>query len=231
MPVLDGDKRKKKMKDEELLARCARIATSTWADALDVCGLSGVVEGIERRGGQGRRAGFAATARHVAGQLGDFPRGDFAVGRLVAATGPETVLMVDVGGARISTFGGIASLAASRRGAAAVVIDGACRDTDEIQATGLWLASRHVTPLTGKTRLRLQEMGGEITIGGVTVRQGDLVIVDDTGIVVVPRDHATRVLEAAEKALAVDERVEKGIRDGMTFAEAAAAADYIPMST
>lgn len=216
--------------DQELLARCAAIGTSTWADAMDTLGIAGVVQGIERRGGQGRIAGFAVTARHVWGGLGDFDRADFAVGRLVAATGPGRVLMVDAGGTCISTFGGIASLAASRRQATAVVIDGACRDVDEIRATGLWLASRHVTPLTGKTRLRLQAMGDPVTIGGVQVAEGDLVVGDDTGLIAVPRARLQDVLAAAKHALEVDERVERGIRDGLSFAEAAAAANYIPAS-
>ncbi|WAI82088.1 MULTISPECIES: RraA family protein [Achromobacter] len=214
--------------EQDLLARCATIGTSTWADAMDALGIAGVVQGIARRGGQGRIAGFAVTARHVWGGLGDFDRADFAVGRLVAATGPGRVLMVDAGGTCISTFGGIASLAASRRQATAVVIDGACRDVDEIQATGLWLASRHITPLTGKTRLRLQAMGEPVTIGQVRVAEGDLVVGDDTGLVVVPRERLEAVLAAAQEALAVDERVEQGIRDGLSFADAAAAANYIP---
>lgn len=216
--------------EQALLARCAAIATSTWSDAMDTLGIAGVVQGIPRRGGQGRMAGFAVTARHVWGGLGDFDRADFAVGRLVAATGPGRVLMVDAGGTCISTFGGIASMAASRRAATAVVIDGACRDVDEIAATGLWLASRHVTPLTGKTRLKLQAMGEPVTIGGVPVAEGDLVVGDDTGLVVVPRARLQEVLAAAEEALAVDGRVEQGIRDGLSFAEAAAAANYIPAS-
>lgn len=214
--------------EQDLLARCAAIGTSTWADAMDALGIAGVVQGIARRSGQGRIAGFAVTARHVWGGLGDFDRADFAVGRLVAATGPGRVLMVDAGGTCISTFGGIASLAASRRQATAVVIDGACRDVDEIQATGLWLASRHVTPLTGKTRLRLQAMGEPVTIGQLRVAEGDLVVGDDTGLVVVPRERLEAVLAAAQEALAVDKRVEQGIRDGLSFADAAAAANYIP---
>ena len=214
--------------EKDLLARCGRIGASTWSDALDTFGIAGVVQGIPRRSGEGRIIGFATTARHTWGPLGDFDRADFAVGKLVAATGPGRVLMVDVGGAAISTFGGIASLAAKLREATAVVIDGACRDVDEIRAAGLWLASRWVTPVTGKTRLKLQEIGEPVTIGGVSVSEGDLVIGDDTGIVVVPRAELQRVLAEAERILEVDYAVEKGVKDGKTFGEAAAAANYIP---
>jgi regulator of RNase E activity RraA len=214
--------------EKELLARCAKIGTSTWSDALDAFGIDGVVQGIPRRSGEGRIIGFATTARHTWGPLGSFDRADFAVGKLVAATGPGRVLMVDVGGAAISTFGGIASLAAKLREATAVVIDGGCRDVDEIQAARLWLASRWVTPVTGKTRLKLQALGEPVTIGGVPVNEGDLVSGDDTGIVVVPRAELQRVLAQAERILDVDHAVEKGVKEGQTFSEAAAAANYIP---
>lgn len=215
--------------DKALLERCGRMGSSTWSDALDACGIAGVVQGIPRRSGEGVAVGFAETARHEWGPLGDFDRADFAVGRLVAATGPGRVLMVDVGGAAISTFGGIASLAAAGRQATAVVIDGGCRDTDEIRATGLTLAARWVTPTTGKTRLKLQAMGEPVTIGGISVKEGDLVVVDDTGVVVVPRQELPRVLTEAERILGVDHAVEKGVRSGKTFAEAAADANYIPL--
>jgi regulator of RNase E activity RraA len=214
--------------DENLLAHCAAIASSTWSDALDTLEIAGVVQGITRRAGGGRIAGFAVTARHRTGVLHAFDKSDFAVGRLVDATGPGRVLMVDAAGTAISTFGGIASLAASMRGATAVIIDGACRDVDEIIAAGLWLASRHVTPTTGKTRLKLEDMGKPVTIGGIAVCAGDLVVGDDSGIVVVPRARLDEVLAAAERALAVDEDVEKSVRGGMSFADAAAATGYIP---
>src|SRR5262249_25029464 len=106
--------------------------------------------------------------------------------------------------------------------------DGGCRDLDEIQGTGLWLASRWVTPVTGKTRLKLQALGEQVTIGGVTVSEGDLVLGDSTGIVVVPRADVARALEAAERILEIDLTVEHAIREGKTFGEAAATANYIP---
>jgi regulator of RNase E activity RraA len=147
------------MDSAELLQRCKAIGTSTWSDALDACGISGVVRGFAQRSGSGRFAGFAVTARESAGALGSFPRAEFGVGKMIAAVGPGQVLMADVSGAEISTFGGLAALATQQRGAAAVVIDGGCRDVEELRATGLWLASRFVTPTTGKTRLKLESIG------------------------------------------------------------------------
>ena len=214
--------------EQKLLARCAAIGVSSWSDALDELAIHGVLQGITQRSGSGRMCGFAVTARQLSGRLGDFEKSDFAVGPLVAVAGPGKVLMVDVGGAPISTLGGLASLAASKQGASGVVIDGACRDVDEIRATNLWLASRWVVPTTGKRRLKLQPLGGTVSVGGIQVSQGDLVVGDDTGIVVVPRARLLEVLEQAERIVAIDERVEERIRAGESFGSAAAAAGYLP---
>jgi regulator of RNase E activity RraA len=215
------------MDTAQLLQRCKAIGTSTWSDALDQCGISGVVRGLVQRSGRGRFAGFAVTARERAGTLGSFPRAEFGVGKMIATIESGDVLMADVGGADISTFGGLAALATRKREAAAVVIDGGCRDVEEIRASGLWLASRSVTPITGKTRLKLEALGEPVTIGGIAVKPGDLVAGDDTGIVVIPRGDLARVIEAAERMLATDAAVERALHAGKSFSEAAAAANYI----
>jgi len=215
------------MEMDEIVQRCQTIGTSTWSDALDQCGIASVVRGLVQRSGRGRFAGFAVTARERAGALGSFPRAEFGVGKMIAAIGPGDVLMADVGGADVSTFGGLAALATRKCGAAAVVIDGACRDIEEIRAADLWLASRSVTPTTGKTRLKLEALGEPVTIGGIAVRPGDLVVGDDTGIVVIPRGDLARVLETAERMLATDAALEQALHAGKSFSEAAAAANYI----
>jgi len=213
--------------DNHLLARCERIATSTWSDALDELAVEGVVAGISQRSGRGRFAAYAVTAREVAGPLRTFARKEFAVGDLIASVGPGQALVVDAGGAPISTFGGLAALAASLRGAAAVVIDGGCRDIEEIRATNLWLGSRVVTPTSGKTRIRVESIGEPVHLGGVLVRTGDLVVGDETGIVIVPRAQIAAVFAKAEAIVEKDRMIEAALRAGKSFSEAAAAADYI----
>jgi regulator of RNase E activity RraA len=92
------------MTDDHLLSRCGRIATSTWSDALDELAIKGVVTGLSQRSGNGRFAGYAVTAREVAGPLQAFARREFAVGSLIASVGPGQVVVVDAGGAEVSTF-------------------------------------------------------------------------------------------------------------------------------
>jgi len=210
-----------------LLKRCMSVGVSTWSDALDSSGLASVMTGLQQRSGSQRFAGFAVTARETAGDVGMFERREFGIGSIIAAVNAGEVLVIDLGGAPVSTMGGLAALAAKKRAAAAVIIDGGCRDVEEIQATGLWVASRYVTPVTGKTRLRLEGINLPVQVGGVQVRPGDLIAGDPTGLVAVPRSELERVLAKAEQMLATDRIMEREMEAGSSFAEAAAKADYI----
>lgn len=212
---------------DALLALCQGIGTSAWSDALDECEVEGVVRGLTKRAGPERFAGYARTAVIRAGVKGDFKKTDFGLGKVLDSVRRGEVLVIDLNGADISAFGGMAALAARQQGVRAVVIDGGCRDLGEIQASGLWLASRHVTPTTGSTRIRTESIGEPASIGGIVVHTGDLIVGDDTGLVVIPAAKIARVLEAVRKKLAVDAILESEIRAGRTFAEAAAIAKYM----
>jgi regulator of RNase E activity RraA len=203
-----------------LLARCARLGSATWSDALDELGLQGVVSGLIKRSGEGRCAGFAATARGEVSELGTFKGPEFGLDRMLASAGPTQVLVVELGGAEVSSMGGIGALSAKLRGIEGVIIDGGCRDAQDIQATGLWVASRFITPRTGKRRVKLGYFGEPARLGGVIVRKDDLVVADDTGIVVVPQDRILDVLALAEQMDASDARKEQALRSGQSLTQA-----------
>ncbi len=204
------------------LDRAKKLATATLGDALDAHGIAGVMSGIARRSGSGRIAGYAQTMLEQVGPFGSFEFKDFAVGGAFDATTQDSVLVVDMGAADVSTFGGLAALTLTLRKAAGAVIDGGCRDLEEIANLGLTVASRFVTPRTGKGRLRVVSRGEPVTCGGVCVREGDLIIVDDTGCVAIPQDRIAAVLQTAEDLDQRDAILAGHLRDGGSFAQAAA---------
>jgi len=208
--------------DDLLLARCRRIATSTWSDALDQLSIGGAVQGLTVRNGSARIAGRAITVREEVGPLGAYPVEAFAVGRIIEAITTGCVLVIDMGGAAVSTLGGLAAQAALARGVAGVLIDGGCRDIEEIRTGALWLASRHVTPVSGKRRVRVTSINEPVRLGGVDVSHGDYVIADLTGIVVVPAPHIEEVLALAEHLESQDRRFREALDAGRAFAEIAA---------
>lgn len=185
------------------------ISTATWSDALDVLGVEGVLDGIVRRTGRRRAVGTVVTVLEDVAEIGGYSADDLDIPKIIDATGPGDILVVSVGaGARISTFGGIAALRASAHGVEGVIIDGACRDIEEIEETGLCVASRHVSPRSGRGRLRVAGMRVDLAVSGVQVRSGDLCVSDATGTVVIP---SQLIDEAASLALEL-EAIDAGAR-------------------
>lgn len=99
----------------------------------------------------------------------------------------------------VSVLGGLAAAAAVEHGLGGIVVDGAVRDVDQIEQTGLALWSRSVTPRSGKSRMEAISINGAVRCGDVQVQAGDLVVADQTGVCFIPVDIApsvaARVLE------------------------------------
>lgn len=202
---------------DRLVTRARVLASSTWSDALDRLGLNGVMRGLSWRAGGSPIVGRAVTVREEVGTLSQFAVDDFDMGRILRAAATDDVLVIDMGGAAVSTFGGLAARAAIARGIAGVVIDGACRDLEEIRASTMRLWSRHVAPTSGKGRVRLAELNAPITCGGVTVYPGDVIVADETGVIAIPAQHFADALEIAEELGAHDRRFEAALASGADF--------------
>ena len=105
-----------------------------------------------------------------------------------AAEQAETgsVIVVDgVGASGRALWGGNMSKLALERGVAGVVVDGAVRDVDEIEAFGFAVFAAAIVPMPPR-REQTGEMGVPVTCGGLTVNPGDFVYGDADGVVVVP---------------------------------------------
>jgi regulator of RNase E activity RraA len=206
----------------DLLARCRAIATSTWSDALDQLGIPAVSEGLAVRSGSGSIAGTAVTVREMAGELGAYPTTAFKPSMFLEAAGPGSVIVIDIGGGLVSSCGGLVAQAAQQQGVVGILVDGGCRDLADIRATGLWVASRHVTPVSGRGRVRIDAINVPVTIGGIRIVPGDYIVGDETGVICIPSARVGEALEIAEELSVKDTRFSNALREGHTFAAASA---------
>lgn len=207
---------------DPLLAAYAALATPTIANALDDVGFEGVCQGLTQIVPGTRAVGRAVTVRHVVGARGDFTSADFKVGHMIDAARPGDVIVVDMGGHAVSTWGGLATLAATVKGLGGLIVDGGVRDREEMLEHRLPVFARHMTPLTGRTRLQMVAIGEPIRCGGVRVRAGDIVVADGSGVIVVPIEHAAKVAELAARYTKDDHAAEADLRAGLSFREAMA---------
>ncbi len=90
------------------------------------------------------------------------------------------------------------------RGAVGVVTSGGARDTDEIIKEKIPLYFRGAGRGIRPGRNEVESVNRPVTLGGVLVRPGDVVVGDGDGVVVVPRDHAEAVARAARAVLEED---------------------------
>ncbi len=123
---------------------------------------------------------------------------------LEAPPAPGTVLVVAGGStSRTATIGGLMALEMQNAGIAGLVTDGLVRDSREIRESGFAVWCRGVTP-TASHKNGPALIGGSVSIGGTVIRDGDLVIADDDGVVIWPQEHIAALLTRAEAKLQQD---------------------------
>lgn len=208
--------------EDDIIERLRTLNTPTLANVLDDLDFEGVLSGIQAVAPGLRGVGRAVTAREITGPKGSFPVDDFRVGDIIEAAGPGDIIVINNGGHAISTWGGMASYAAKLKGVSGLVIDGACRDREEIVELAFPTFSRHVVPTPGKTRIKVEAIGETIVCGGVRVRPGDVIVADGSGVVVVPAQAAAEVAEQASRFATDDQQAMKEMDAGLTFREALA---------
>lgn len=205
---------------DEVLQGFTTLATPTIANALDDVAFEGVMEGLAQIVPGTRCAGRAVTVREITGRRGDFTSEDFKVGQIIDAARRGDILVIDNAGRRVSTFGGLATLAAKTKGIAGLIADGGVRDREEMVEHGFPVFARHLTPLTGRTRLAITDINETINCGGVRVRAGDVIVADGSGVVCIPAEHAARVAELAQQYARDDQLAAAELAKGLTFSQA-----------
>jgi regulator of RNase E activity RraA len=209
--------------DPGLVAALGRLATGTLANALDAVGATNSILPTIKSVAPGMRcAGTAVTIRETVGPVGTYESKDFAVGALIDAAEAGDIIVVEGGGLPISTWGGMATCAAVEKGIAGLVVDGGVRDLEEIIEFGLPVFARHLAPTTGRTRLKVEAINYAITVDGIHIEPGDVIVADGTGVVVVPIGHIDEVLALAEAFDRDDGQAVEDLKNGLSFSEAMA---------
>jgi 4-hydroxy-4-methyl-2-oxoglutarate aldolase len=199
--------------------------TGMASDAMDELGIAGTVPAALLRPADPsvRLVGRALTVRNIAATAPVADKVKAGVSGLaeieahnLAEPGDVLVLQgVDL----ISNMGGISATIGRRQGELGAIVDGAVRDVDHSRAIGYAVWSRSVSPITGKWRIETVAINQPVTICGVTVNPGDLVLADETGVCFIPRERAAEVLQTAQRNAATERLREERIAAGAPITE------------
>ena len=133
----------------------------------------------------------------------------------------DSVVVVDnAGSTECTTWGGLLTSVALRRGIAGTVIHGSARDIREIREQGYPLFTTAVRMVSGKNRVELATTGEEMLIGEVRVRAGDVVVADDNGAIAIPVELVEDVIARAEKVERTEELIAQAASGGIRLDEA-----------
>ena len=130
---------------------------------------------------------------------------NLSVRKVMEAPPAAGTVLVAAGGSasRTATIGGLMALEMQNAGITGLVTDGLVRDAQEIRASGFSVWCRGVTP-TASHKNGPALVGGTVSIGGTVIRDGDLVIADDDGVVIWPQERISELLSRAEARLRQD---------------------------
>ena len=103
---------------------------------------------------------------------------------------------------------------------AGIVLDGPIRDIDEIADLKFPVYLGSTSPVKSARFMETVDTDVPVFIGGVQICPEDLILMDRTGVAVVPSAHLKEVLEEAKKIKAKEDRIEDLVRVGMSLNEA-----------
>lgn len=126
-----------------------------------------------------------------------------------------------------SYIGDIQATTAKRNGCLGLCIDGYIRDSRGLNDLSLPIYARGARP-NAPTK---QEVGGinvPISIGGLTIHNGDIAVADEDGLVVIPYRLAEKTIHLAEQKEEADRKRLSAVMD-FDFSAADNAGDYVPI--
>jgi 4-hydroxy-4-methyl-2-oxoglutarate aldolase len=126
----------------------------------------------------------------------------------VAEAEPGEVLVLTMPEPRpIALVGDLLATQMKGRGVAAVLVDAAVRDVEELRELGLPIWA-HWVRVSGADKKVPGTISEPVDVGGATIRQGDVVVLDGDGVAVIDRERVDDVLAAARERAAkeVDKR-------------------------
>jgi len=206
----------------EIVRKFRALSTATISDALDTFGIGGGCLGISPVVSGVKMSGTAFTVKYVPtgsvkGTVGDY------IDDLNAG---EVVVLDNNGRTDCTVWGDILTVTAKMKGLAGTVIDGVCRDVPTILEEKYPIFTRDRFMMTGKDRVMVQAMQIPVSIGGVQVKPGDILVGDDSGVVVVPSELAEDVLSSARAIAEAEDAIVLAVKNGLSLREARAKFGY-----
>ena len=198
---------------KELIAELKAMDTASISDAMDKLGIPCGLLGIQAVIPGHKMCGEAFTVHYVPCGMEKGTVGDF-----IDDVKPGQVVVIDNAGRTYCTvWGDIMTFTAKTKGIEGTLIDGVCRDVNGIEELGYAIYTKGKYMVTGKERVEVDGVNVPVSISGVQVRPGDIILGDDSGALRIPKEKAAEVLEVARKIEATEQAIIAEVKKGSTL--------------
>jgi 4-hydroxy-4-methyl-2-oxoglutarate aldolase len=192
------------------------LSTPNVSDALDKikirCGCEGLIPIVAGK----KFVGPAFTVKYVPIGLVKTGAGDY-----IDEAQEGDVMVIDNGGRTYCTgWGDILTNVAVKKKLAGTIIDGVCRDVDGIRELDYPMFTLGHFMVTGKDRISMESYNKPVEICDVPVKPGDLVMADQSGVLIIPIEKAEEVLALAQEITAAENKIVDAVKQGHSLKEA-----------
>ena len=203
---------------DRLVDRLRRLDACALSDTIDRLKLPSAVTGIVWRSVRKRIAGRVRTVKLEAAN-GRTAAHHLCTTAIEAADAGDVIVVEQRSGIDAAGWGGILSMGALTKGVSGVIVEGPARDIDEAVDFGFPVYSRAATARTARGRIIEVSTGAPVTVGDVTVADGDYVLADSSGVVFIPAGELERVVTEAEQIVAREAAMGKAAKEGKPMSQ------------
>ena len=212
---------------DQIIKQFSALDVCCVSDAMDRFGIPCGLEGIKPINPGLNICGRAFTVHYIPcgpakGTVGDF----------LDDVKPGDIVVIDNSGRCYCTvWGDLMTILASRNKLGGTVIDGVCRDVPLIRELKYPIYTKGSYMVTGKDRVEADGINVPVSVSGIQIKPGDLILGDDSGVIAIPFEKAEEVLAAALEIAKKEAGIEAAIKNGLGLKEARASVSYHSLQT
>ncbi|MCE7735167.1 MAG: RraA family protein [Candidatus Heimdallarchaeota archaeon] len=195
-----------------------RVNTTNISDAMDKLRIHGVLEGINCMNKNAKRVFGRAVTVKLTNKRVENPA-HLGIDAIELANKGNVIVMANEGRTEMACWGGILSTAASVKGISTVIIDGACRDIDEINELEFSVYAKGVSLRTARNRVYQEALNVPIKVDDVQVKPSDIIVADKNGVICIPQEYEGSILSQAWELYQLETDMIAKIKSGTSIAE------------
>jgi len=198
---------------KEFVDAFIKLSTPTVSDAMDKFEIRSGCKGLMPIVVGKKFVGPAFTVKFIPVSTVKTKTGDF----IDEAKAGDVIVIDNAGRTWCTVWGDILTYVAIKKKIAGTVIDGVCRDVDGIRELDYPMYTKGHFMVTGKDRVMMKLINEPVSICDVQVRPGDLVMADQSGVLIIPINKAEEIFEIAVMINETEKKIIEEVKNGSTL--------------